>query len=197
MCWAHVKMNYIVCTLQIPNRAINLEKCSTPRSLSFIFCKHVHHCGDMCFIFEGKEDASMEDRENAHYSSNRFFPPMQVCWCVHGKLCWFSSFCQLFLRWYMPMGSVHPISHPRRSRSSSYTDPHFINQRTCCEADGWKALRWDNEASRKISEASFMLRSRRAWWRLFKDTMHLRTREGTVFFKKAPHRLSLAFVAAD
>lgn len=82
MCWAHVKMNYIVCTLQIPNRAINLEKCSTPRWLSFIFCKHVHHCGDMCFICkdsEGKEDASMEDRENTYRSSNRSFPPMQMC----------------------------------------------------------------------------------------------------------------------
>lgn len=53
-------------------------------------------------------------------------------------------------RWWSP-SSIQtrlPLHH---------TDPSFIIQWTCSVADGWKALKWDNEALRKISEASFML----------------------------------------
>lgn len=77
-------------------------------------------------------------------------------------------------RWWSPSSIQTPLTLHR-------IDPYFIIQSTCSVADGWKTLKWDNEASRKISEASFTLcwgkKMTAALWR--HDTSAEET-EGTV-----------------
>lgn len=96
--------------------------------------------------------------------------------------------CLFNLAYFHP--SINHSSDDASGRSPSPSPscrPIFHNP-SCMSgvADGWKALKWDNEASRKISEASFMLcwgGKKKKWQQHFGDAIHLQKRQTGQFQK--------------